>query len=122
VEPLNKSITPIKKYHFILGTLIPFWLKSQVVLTIGLVVARVVYGISVANHLELIYLFSAVYMLAVLGLGLLISTYSQTQQQAVLVSFFLMMVFILLLSLYVIDSMHLGKSHNLFNQLLSFCC
>lgn len=64
IEQIN--VTPIKKYHFILGKLIPFWLMSQVVLTIGLVVARVVYGISVANHLELIYLFSAVYMLAVL--------------------------------------------------------
>jgi ABC-2 type transport system permease protein len=104
IEQIN--VTPIKKYHFILGKLIPFWLMSQVVLTIGLVVSRVVYGIHVGNHLELIYLFSAVYMLAVLGLGLLISTYSNTQQQAVLVSFFLMMVFILLSGLYTsIDSM-----------------
>jgi ABC-2 type transport system permease protein len=45
-------------------------------------------------------------MLAILGLGLLISTFVQTQQQAMLISFFLMMVFILLGGLYTsIESM-----------------
>ena len=53
-----------------------------------------------------IYAFSSVYMLAILGLGLLISTFVQTQQQAMLISFFLMMVFILLGGLYTsIESM-----------------
>ncbi|MBD0295327.1 MAG: ABC transporter permease, partial [Flavisolibacter sp.] len=53
-----------------------------------------------------IYVFAAVYLLAVLGLGLLISTYATNQQQAMLISFFLMMIFILLGGLYTsIDSM-----------------
>jgi ABC-2 type transport system permease protein len=47
-----------------------------------------------------------VYLLAVLGLGLLLSTYTANQQQAMLLSFFIMMVFILLGGLYTsIDSM-----------------
>jgi ABC-2 type transport system permease protein len=47
-----------------------------------------------------------VYLLAVLGLGLLVSTFTGTQQQAMLISFFMMMVFILLGGLYTpIDSM-----------------
>jgi ABC-2 type transport system permease protein len=104
IEQIN--VTPIKKYEFILAKLIPFWILSQIVLSIGLIVARVVYGISVGNNLMLIYAFNSVYMLAVLGLGLLISNYSQTQQQAVLISFFLMMVFILMGGLYTsIESM-----------------
>jgi ABC-2 type transport system permease protein len=50
--------------------------------------------------------FAAVYLLAVLGLGLLISTYAANQQQAMLISFFIMMIFILLGGLYTsIDSM-----------------
>jgi ABC-2 type transport system permease protein len=54
----------------------------------------------------LIYLFSAIYLLAVLGLGLLISTITQTQQQAMLISFFVLMIFILMSGLYTsIDSM-----------------
>lgn len=98
IEQIN--VTPIRKQYFILGKLIPFWVMGQVVLTIGLLVARLVYGVSPAGNIGLIYLFSSVYLLAVLGLGLLISTAVQTEQQAMLVAFFLMMVFILLGGLY----------------------
>ena len=104
IEQIN--VTPIKKYHFILGKLIPFWIMGLVVLTIGLTIARVAYGIIPAGSFLTIYVFAAVYLLAVLGLGLLVSTYSANQQQAMLLSFFLMMIFILLGGLYTsIDSM-----------------
>jgi drug efflux transport system permease protein len=104
IEQIN--VTPIKKYHFILGKLIPFWLFGLFVLTLGLTIARVAYGIIPAGSFLTIYVFAAVYLLAVLGLGLLISTYSVNQQQAMLLSFFLMMIFILLGGLYTsIDSM-----------------
>ena len=64
------------------------------------------YGIIPVGSVATIYFFAAVYLLAVLGLGLLVSTFSNTQQQAMLLSFFLMMVFILLGGLYTsIDSM-----------------
>lgn len=104
IEQIN--VTPIRKYQFILGKLIPFWVLGLAILSIGLLIARVVYGISPVGSLFTIYLFAAVYLLAVLGIGLLISTYTQTQQQAMLISFFLMMVFILLGGLYTsVDSM-----------------
>ncbi|MGG9960976.1 ABC transporter permease [Ferruginibacter sp. SUN106] len=104
IEQIN--VTPIKKYHFILGKLIPFWLLGFVVLTIGLTIARLFYGIVPAGSFVTIYIFAAVYLLAVLGLGLLVSTYSSNQQQAMLLSFFIMMIFILLGGLYTsIDSM-----------------
>jgi ABC-2 type transport system permease protein len=104
IEQIN--VTPIKKYHFVLGKLIPFWIMGLVVLTIGLTIARLAYGIIPAGSFLTIYVFAAIYLLAVLGLGLLISTYSVNQQQAMLLSFFLMMIFILLGGLYTsIDSM-----------------
>lgn len=104
IEQIN--VTPVKKYHFILGKLIPFWLLGLFVLTLGLLIARLAYGIIPAGSFLTIYVFAALYLLAVLGLGLLVSTYAQTQQQAMLVSFFLMMIFILLGGLYTsIDSM-----------------
>lgn len=104
IEQIN--VTPIRKHHFILGKLIPFWIMGQVVLTLGLLIARLVYGISPLGNIGLIYLFSSVYLMAVLGLGLLVSTVAQTQQQAMLIAFFLMMVFILLGGLYTsIESM-----------------
>ena len=104
IEQIN--VTPIRKVHFILGKLIPFWVMGQIVLTIGLIIGRVIYGIIPTGNIGLIYLFSSVYLLAVLGLGLLLSSYSQTQQQAMLIAFFLMMIFILMGGLYTsIDSM-----------------
>ena len=104
IEQIN--VTPIKKYHFVLGKLIPFWTIGLVVLTIGLLISRLFYGIIPVGSFITIYVFAAVYLLAVLGLGLLVSTYSVNQQQAMLLSFFLMMIFILLGGLYTsIDSM-----------------
>lgn len=104
IEQIN--VTPVKKYHFILGKLIPFWVLGMVVLSIGLLVSRLAYHINPAGGLFPIYVFSAVYLLAILGLGLLISTFTSSQQQAVLLSFFMMMIFILLGGLYTsIESM-----------------
>lgn len=98
MEQIN--VTPVKKQYFILGKLIPFWIMGQVVLTIGLFIARIFYGIIPAGNPAVIYAFSSVFLLAILGLGLLISTYAHTQQQAMLIAFFLMMIFILLGGLY----------------------
>jgi ABC-2 type transport system permease protein len=104
IEQIN--VTPIKKYHFILGKLIPFWILGLLILSIGMFIAWVLYGIVPVGSLVTIYVFAAVYLLAVLGYGLLISTYSSSQQQAMLVTFFLFIVFILLGGLYTpVDSM-----------------
>ncbi|MBL7741018.1 MAG: ABC transporter permease [Chitinophagaceae bacterium] len=104
IEQIN--VTPVKKYQFILGKLIPFWVLGLLILSIGLLISRVAYGIVPAGSFLTIYVFATVYLLAVLGLGLLVSTFTSTQQQAMLISFFMMMVFILLGGLYTsIDSM-----------------
>ena len=93
IEQIN--VTPIKKHIFILGKLIPFWVLGNVVFTVGLIVARLIYGIVPAGNLLVMYSFVWVYLLAVLGFGLLISTFTETQQQAMLIMFFFMMIFIL---------------------------
>lgn len=104
IEQIN--VTPIHKYTFVLGKLIPFWLLGLIVLTIGFLIAYIVYGILPVGSFVTIYVFAALYLLAVLGMGLLISTLASTQQQAMLISFFLMMIFILMSGLYTsVDSM-----------------
>ena len=104
IEQIN--VTPIKKWEFILGKLIPFWILGLFVLAIGLGISRLFYSIIPVGSIFVIFAFAAVYLLAVLGLGLLISTYTATQQQAMLISFFIIMIFILLGGLYTsIDSM-----------------
>ena len=54
IEQIN--VTPIRKYHFILGKLIPFWVLGLIILTIGLAIARVVYGIIPEGSLLTIYI------------------------------------------------------------------
>ncbi len=104
IEQIN--VTPIKKYHFILGKLIPFWILGNVVFTVGMLVSYLLYGIVPLGNMGVLYSFIAVYLLAVLGLGLLVSTFCETQQQAMLIMFFLMMIFILMGGLFTpIESM-----------------
>jgi ABC-2 type transport system permease protein len=104
IEQIN--VTPIRKHHFILGKLIPFWVLGNIIFTIGLIVARVIYGITPAGNLFVMYGFISIYLLAVLGFGLLVSTICDTQQQAMFIMFFFMMIFILLGGLFTsIDSM-----------------
>lgn len=104
IEQIN--VTPIRKHHFIAGKLIPFWILGLVVFSLGLIVAWAVYDIVPLGSIPLLYLFLSLYLLAVLGLGLLISTYTETQQQAMFVSFFFVMIFILMSGLFTpIESM-----------------
>lgn len=105
IEQIN--VTPIPKSIFILGKLIPFWIIGNMVFTLGLfLVARVVYGIIPEGSTALLYAYLSVYLMAILGIGLLISTYSSTQQQAMSLAFFVMMIFLLMSGLFTsIESM-----------------
>jgi ABC-2 type transport system permease protein len=104
IEQIN--VTPIKKHHFILGKLIPFWILGNVVFTIGLFISWLIYGIAPEGNVLVLYGFIWIYLLAVLGFGLLISTFCETQQQAMFIMFFFMMIFILMGGLFTsIDSM-----------------
>jgi ABC-2 type transport system permease protein len=98
IEQIN--VTPIKKWEFILGKLIPFWIIGMIVFTIGLGVCWAIYGIVSVGNLGLLYLFAAIYMIALLGFGLLISTFSNSQVQAMFIAFFFMMIFILMSGLF----------------------
>lgn len=120
IEQIN--VTPVKKFHFIIAKLIPFWVLGLLVFTIGFAIARFIYGVHPLGSMIAIYIFAAIYLFAVLGLGLLISTYSNTQQQAMLISFFLMMIFVLMGGLYTsIDSMpHWAQVITKFNPVSYF--
>lgn len=104
IEQIN--VTPIKKWQFIAGKLIPFWLIGMFDFTVGLLIARFVYGVIPVGHLAVLYLFLAVYLVALLGFGLLVSTYSDNQLQAMFVAFFFIMIFILMSGLFTsVDNM-----------------
>jgi ABC-2 type transport system permease protein len=105
IEQIN--VSPIRKHHFILGKLIPFWILGMFVFTVGIIgVGGLVYGIWPRGSLAVLYAFLAVYLTVVLGFGLLVSTWCDTQQQAMSVAFFFIMIFLLMSGLFTpIDSM-----------------
>jgi ABC-2 type transport system permease protein len=104
LEQLN--VTPMTKIQFIAAKLIPFWLLSMLIFTIGLAIGWLVFGIPMRGNLLWVYLAAAVYLIVVLGLGLGISTITRTQQQSMFVAFFLILVFLLMSGLFTpVDSM-----------------
>ena len=94
IEQLN--VTPVKKYQFIFGKLVPFWIIALFDLAFGLLIAWLVFDLPIVGSLWLLFGMAGVYLIGVLGLGLFISTITDTQQQLMFVSFFFMMVFILM--------------------------
>jgi ABC-2 type transport system permease protein len=104
LEQLN--VTPITRGQFIAGKLLPFWVLGMFELGAGLVLGRFVFGVPVEGSLVLLFAVSAVYLVAALGIGLWISTIVETQQQAMFVTFFIMMIYLLMSGLFTpIDSM-----------------
>jgi ABC-type multidrug transport system permease subunit len=104
LEQLN--VTPMTKIQFIAAKLIPFWILSMVIFTIGLTIGKLVFDIPMRGNLALVYLAAAVYLIVVLGLGLGISTVTRTQQQAMFVAFFVILIFLLMSGLFTpVDSM-----------------
>ncbi len=104
IEQIN--VTPIRKVQFIAGKLLPFWIIALFELAFGLTVGKLLFSIPIIGSLWLIFLSAAVYIFVILGFGLLISTMTNTQQQSMLVSFFFMVIFILMSGLFTsIESM-----------------
>ena len=104
LEQIN--VTPIKKYQFIIGKLFPFWILGLVILTVGLLIAKLVFNVPMLGNIGLIYLFTSVYLVVILGIGLFISNHTETQQQAMFIAWFFTVVFILMSGLFTpIESM-----------------
>lgn len=120
IEQLN--VSPITKFEFILGKIIPFWIIGMFVMIFGLFVARLLFGIGTAGSLLTLFSFVAIYLVAILGIGILISTITETQQQAMFVTWFFMVIFLLLSGLFTpVDSIPTwAKIFNLFNPIKYF--
>lgn len=94
IEQLN--VTPIKKWQFIVGKLVPFLVIALLDMAFGLLIARLVFNLPVQGSLVILFGFGALYLLGVLGLGLLISTLADTQQQVMFITYFFMIIFVLM--------------------------
>jgi len=98
IEQIN--VTPVSKFTFIMGKLIPYWVIGFVCLTLCFILAALIYKIYPVGNLLIIYLFASIYILIMSGFGLIISNYSATMQQAMFVMFFFMMILMLMSGLF----------------------
>ena len=98
IEQIN--VTPIKKWQFLVGKLIPFWVVGMVVFSVGVIVMRFIYRIEIEASLLLLYSVASLYVIAMLGFGLFISTISHTQVQSMFIAFFFIMPFVLMSGLF----------------------
>ena len=98
IEQIN--VTPVSKWSFILAKLIPYWLIALFVITVCLLLAWLVYGLTPAGPLWLIYVLAMLLALFFSSFGLIISNYSDTMQQAMFVMWFFVVSLMLLSGLF----------------------
>lgn len=94
IEQIN--VTPVRKYQFITAKMVPFLVIGLIDLAFGLSLGKLFFSIPFEGSIPLMFLCSSVFLVAVLGLALLISTFSATQQQFMFAAFFCMIIFILM--------------------------
>ena len=98
IEQIN--VTPVSKWAFILAKLIPYWLIALFVITVCLLLAWLVYGITPVGPLWLIYVLAMLLALFFSSFGLIVSNYSDTMQQAMFVMWFFVVSIMLLSGLF----------------------
>ena len=98
IEQMN--VTPVSKWSFILAKLIPYWLIALFVITVCLVLAWLVYGITPTGPVWLIYVLAMLLALFFSSFGLIVSNYSDTMQQAMFVMWFFVVSIMLLSGLF----------------------
>lgn len=120
IEQMN--VTPITKSQFFIGKLIPFWIIGMVEFGIGLIFMRFMFDISIQGSIILLLIFTAIFLLGMLGLGFMVSIFSKNQVQATYIIMFLFVIFILLSGLFTpIDSMpKWGQTINTINPIAHF--
>lgn len=94
------SVTPLSQGTFIAAKLIPLWMLALVELALGLLVARFVFHVPMRGSIPLVFAAASIYLVAALGVGLFVSTLVSTQQQAMFVTYFIIMIYLLMSGLF----------------------
>ncbi|MDE6648429.1 MAG: ABC transporter permease [Muribaculaceae bacterium] len=91
IEAMN--VTPVSRFAFVLSKLIPFWIVGLIVVTVGMMIGWLVYGLKPAGSLGAIYLVTILFSLTMSGLGVTIANKSATMLQSIFVMFAFIMIF-----------------------------
>lgn len=94
LEQIN--VSPVSKFQYLLGKLIPFWIMGFFIISLGLLIAYLLYGIVPKGSLFTLMVFATIYNMGFIGFGLFISSVSKSQQQAMFIAFFFLLIFFLM--------------------------
>lgn len=90
-------VTPLRPAEMIAGKLLPFVVVGFVEVTLAVPLIMLIFHVPFRGSFLILYATSGLFLLTTLGIGLFISTIVKTQQQAMMVAtFFVMMPFVLL--------------------------
>lgn len=98
IEQIN--VSPIRRWQFLCGKTIPFLILGLCEFLIGLVLMKVIFGISVQGNFPALLLLTIIYLLVMLGMGFFISSIAENQLQAMFIVLFLFIVFVMLSGLF----------------------
>ena len=79
-------VSPLSRWGFMLGKLIPYWCVGMVMALFLLSLMRFLFQIPIAGSLTALFLATLLYTFSLLAMGLLISTRAETQMQALQMS------------------------------------
>ena len=98
IEAMN--VTPVGRLEFVLSKLIPYWLVGILVVTVGMLIGWLVYGLVPEGNVALVYLATILFSLVMSGLGVFIANQSATILQSIFVMFAFIVVFQLMSGLF----------------------
>lgn len=98
IEAMN--VTPVGRFSFVLSKLIPFWVVGLFVVTVGMLIGWLVYGLTPTGDILAIYLAAILFSLVMSGLGVSIANTSSTMLQSIFVMYAFIMVFQLMSGLF----------------------
>lgn len=90
------NVTPVSKIGFIIAKLIPYWVVGMIIMLISITVAWLMYGLCPPTGILTVLFAGIVFIFSISGMGIIISNYSETMQQASFLVMFFILIIILL--------------------------
>ena len=98
IEAMN--VTPVGRLEFVLPKLIPYWAVGILVVTVGMIIGWLVYGLVPEGNILNIYLATILFSLVISGLGVFIANQSSTILQSIFMAFAFIVIFQLMSGLF----------------------
>lgn len=89
-------VSPLKPAEIIIGKLLLFVVIGFIELSIVLIGGSIIFNVPIKGSISLLFILSGIFLLTTLGLGMLISSFTNTQQQAMTATFFIILPMVLL--------------------------